>query len=86
MPVKQGTSPETISSNIGELHTGETYAHTAKKFGKERANKQAVAIALDTARKSGAKIPKKKHHRKAIKHAQARGLISEKAAKQHLGE
>ena len=52
MPLKRGSSQKTISSNIEELHTGKTYARTAAKFGAERANKQAVAIALSEARKS----------------------------------
>ncbi len=53
MPLKRGKSKATVSSNIRELHTGKTYAHTAKKFGKKKADKQAVAIALSTARKAG---------------------------------
>lgn len=53
MPLKRGKSKATVSANISELHTGKTYAHTAKKFGKKRADKQAVAIALSQARKSG---------------------------------
>lgn len=47
MPLKKGTSKQTISSNI----------KTEIEHGKPQ--KQAVAIALNEARKSGAKIPKK---------------------------
>jgi hypothetical protein len=50
MPLKKGKSKETISANISEL----------VKSG--RPQKQAVAIALDTARRSGAKIPKGSDH------------------------
>jgi len=50
MPLRPGKSKKVISQNIGEFHTGKTYAHTAAKFGKERANKQAVAVALNKAR------------------------------------
>src|SRR5262245_12444691 len=52
MPLKPGSSRETISQNIREFRTGKTFAHTAAKFGKERARKQAIAVALSTARKS----------------------------------
>jgi hypothetical protein len=48
MPLKKGSSRKTISANI----------RTEIAHGKPQ--KQAVAIALDTARKSGAKIPRKK--------------------------
>lgn len=47
MPLKRGKSKETVSENI----------KTETKAGKPK--KQAVAIALNQARKSGAKIPKK---------------------------
>ena len=55
MPLKKGKSKATVSANISELHKGKTYAKTSKKFGAAKANKQAVAIALSTARKSGRK-------------------------------
>lgn len=51
MPLKKGSSSKTVSSNIRELHSGETYSKTKKKFGKKKADKQAVAIALSQARK-----------------------------------
>jgi hypothetical protein len=47
MPLKKGSSKGVIKSNIKtEIHAG-------------KPQKQAVAIALNTARKSGGKIPKK---------------------------
>jgi hypothetical protein len=53
MPLKPGSSRDTISENIRELHTGNTYARTRRKFGTKKANTQAIAIALDTARRTG---------------------------------
>ncbi|SOE47439.1 hypothetical protein SAMN05446927_0208 [Caballeronia arationis] len=47
MPLKKGTSKETVSKNV----------KTEMKHGKSQ--KQSVAIALNQARKSGKKIPKK---------------------------
>lgn len=52
MPLKKGKSRATVSSNIREMHTGKTYAHTAAKFGKKDADRQAIAAALSTARRS----------------------------------
>jgi hypothetical protein len=48
MPLKKGKSKKTIVRNIKEM---EESGHPKK---------QAIAAALDTARRSGAKIPKKK--------------------------
>jgi hypothetical protein len=64
MPLKSGKSQKTISSNIKELHTGNTYASTMKKFGKSKADKQSMAIAYSQARKSGAKGIVKGHKTK----------------------
>ena len=55
MPLKKGKSKAVVSNNIKEFHTGKTYAANERKFGKAKADKQAVAVALSTARKSGKK-------------------------------
>ena len=60
MPLKKSKSKKVISENIVEFHEGKTYASTLKKFGKKKADQQAVAVALSTAREAGARIPKKK--------------------------
>lgn len=67
MPLKKGKSRETISKNIEEFHDSDTYAATKRKSGKKAADKQAVAVALSTARESGARIPRKKAAKKAAK-------------------
>ena len=69
MPLVKGKSQDAISENIStEVHAG-------------KPNKQAVAIALNTARKSGKRMPK--HVRRSMRN---RGMISEKAAKKHLAD
>lgn len=52
MPLKKGKSKRVVSQNIREFHGGKTYARTRAKFGKKKANRQAVAEALSQKRKS----------------------------------
>lgn len=52
MPLLKGKSKKVVSENIKEFHTGKTFAATAAKFGKKKADKQAVAVALSTARRT----------------------------------
>ncbi len=56
MPLKKGISKKVISKNI----------KTEMSSGKPQ--KQSIAIALSTARKSGAKIPKPKKKKKVSKY------------------
>ena len=44
MPLITGTGH--VGDNISEFRTGKTFAHTEAKFGKKRAEKQALAVAL----------------------------------------
>ena len=52
MPLKAGSSQATVSQNIREFSHGATYQKTAKKFGASKAHRQAIAVAMSTARKS----------------------------------
>lgn len=52
MPLKKGKSQKIISKNISELHKGKQFKKTMKKFGKKKAQIQAVAIAMHEAGKS----------------------------------
>ena len=59
MPLKKGKSSKTISSNISEFSKGPTFKKTKKKFGATKAQKQAIAVAMNTAKESGGvPIPK----------------------------
>ena len=60
MPLEKGSSQKTISSNISEFHKGPTFAHTAAKFGKKKANAQAVAVAMSEARRYRGATPYKR--------------------------
>lgn len=51
MPLIQGTSNDAVSKNIKELRKGGTYARTARRYGNEKANMQAIAIALKESQK-----------------------------------
>ncbi len=60
MPLKKGKSKKTQETNFHELRQGKTYAHTAEKFGKKRANSQMVAIVMNEAGMSRKKDPRKR--------------------------
>jgi hypothetical protein len=64
MPLKPGGSRATVSENIKEFHTGQTYAKTAGKFGKATADKQAIAASLSEARRTGGKSAKELFRKK----------------------
>jgi hypothetical protein len=57
---KKSTRRAIAAANIREMHQGSTYAKTMKKFGKKRANKQAIAVGLRTAGLSRKKKKKAK--------------------------
>jgi hypothetical protein len=50
--MKKGKSDKVVSENVSEFHKGKTFAKTEKKFGKEKADKQAIAVAMKEKRKS----------------------------------
>jgi hypothetical protein len=49
-----------VGRNIKEFHKGKTFKKTARKYGKKRANKQAVAVGL---RQAG--VPRKRSRKRA---------------------
>jgi hypothetical protein len=60
MPGLKGA--KNVGHNIREAHKGKTYARTKAKFGKKKADKQAIAIAeseAGTARKKKRKAKKR---------------------------
>lgn len=52
MPLTKGSSKAAMKSNFHDFRHGKTYARTARKFGKKRANKQLVAVVMHEAGKS----------------------------------
>ena len=59
MPLIEGKSQKVIGKNIRELMQGDQYEQTKREHGAGVARRQVIRIALDKARESGAKIPKK---------------------------
>jgi hypothetical protein len=55
MPLQKGKSKAVQKQNFKEFHKGKTFAHTESKFGKAKADKQAVAVVLSQARKGKGK-------------------------------
>lgn len=64
MPLKKSKSKKAVGENIRELHKGATHAKTERKFGKKKADKQSVAIALENQRKSGGRSARPRPMRK----------------------
>jgi hypothetical protein len=60
MPLKKGKSRDVMTYNIGEMMRSPTFAEGKSK---EKKQQMAVAAAYSQARKSGAKLPKKKKKR-----------------------
>lgn len=60
MPLSKGTSREAVSASVREFHRGETYARTAARYGRARADAQAVAAALSARRRALAELRKRK--------------------------
>ncbi len=46
MPLAKGSSKKAVKQRFHEFRHGKTYAKTARKYGKARAQKQLEAVAL----------------------------------------
>ena len=60
MPVLKGRGKRKLAENFHELRHGKTFARTRRKFGKRRARKQMVAIALKAQREGSSKSRRKR--------------------------
>jgi hypothetical protein len=64
MPGRKGA--KNVGSNIREAHKGKTYQKTKAKFGKKKADRQAIAIGF-----SEAGLSRKKKKKKSAKKRRA---------------
>ena len=55
MPLLESDTDAATEANFKELRGGAQFKKTASKYGKKRAQKQMVAIALSNKRKAGKK-------------------------------
>jgi hypothetical protein len=75
MPLESGKGPDVISRNISELHTGKTFAKTKARYGKRKAHKQSIAIAMSKARE----MPDAGHNPPKPEHSQEKPMADERA-------
>jgi hypothetical protein len=52
MPLIKSDTTAATRANFDELRHGHTFKRTAKKYGKQKARKQMIAIALKTKREA----------------------------------
>lgn len=55
MPLIQSDTQAATQDNFDEVRHGKTFKRTAKKYGKNRARKQMIAIVLKNKRKAHAR-------------------------------
>ena len=61
MPLKSASgSKNETENNFDELRHGKTFARTRRKYGKKRAQKQMVAIALKNKRDAKKRVARKR--------------------------
>jgi aminoglycoside phosphotransferase family enzyme len=61
MPGRKGA--KNVGRNIREFHKGATYQRTKKKFGKRKADEQAIAVGIAQSKKKAKKRARAKRHR-----------------------